>query len=216
MMRHHTCSALLLVSLVWVTGAKASLYTPVNGMVYDPDLNITWLVDANLGAGSAFDDGYLNNDGLMSWASANSWAQSLVYQGIGGWRLPSTAVSDNSCSFAGPAFGTGCTGSELGHMYYVELGAPVINPAEPTSLPDPGPFQHLQADGYWSGTAYDATYAYVLNFGFAGQQAADSKALGYYAWAVHDGNVAAVPAPAAAWLLATGVVGLLVRAARRR
>lgn len=159
----------------------------------------------------------------MTWASAVAWAANLEYYDAvrdvtwTDWRLPATQVPDAGCSMVPPvALGAGCTGSELGHMYYVELGAPVINPAVPTALPDPGPFTNLIADGYWSGTEYDASFAYVVNFGFAGQQAGDQKSLGYFAWAVRDGDVSAVPLPAASWLLGTAVVALVARTRRQR
>ncbi|MBA3588920.1 hypothetical protein [Methylibium sp.] len=53
-----------------------------------PALDLTWLTDANAGAGSSFDDGLSNSDGRMSWTSANAWAAALVVDGVAGWRLP--------------------------------------------------------------------------------------------------------------------------------
>ncbi|HMU63228.1 MAG TPA: hypothetical protein PKD35_00935 [Nitrosomonas sp.] len=55
---------------------------------YDPNLNITWLANANAGAGSSFDDGVNTTDGRMTWTSANAWTASLNIGGITGWRLP--------------------------------------------------------------------------------------------------------------------------------
>lgn len=91
----------------------------------------------------------------------------------------------------------------------------MTDPLGPNAAPGPGPFSNIQADGYWSGTAYDATFAYVVNFGFSGAQAADNKSLGYFAWAVRDGDVAEIPAPGAAWLFATGILSVVARALRR-
>ncbi|MDH5254736.1 MAG: PEP-CTERM sorting domain-containing protein [Gammaproteobacteria bacterium] len=200
------------------TAANAALIDRGGGLIYDDDRNITWLANANYGAGSSFDDGFSNSDGLMTWQSAIDWAAQLSYfDNVRGatytdWRLAATPPApDNTCTIPQPAFGTGCTGSELGHMFKLELGGTVTDPLGPNPAPGPGPFTNLQGDGYWSGTSFDATNAYVVNFGFSGQQAADNKALGYYAWAVRDGDVSAVPAPGALWLLGTGVLCLAGR-----
>ncbi len=204
------------IALGFAVAANAALLDRGGGLIYDSDRNVTWLANANLGAGSAYDDGFLNNDGLMTWQSAVAWATGLSYGGYDDWRLPNTAVPDATCSMVPPAaFGVNCTGSELGHLYNTELGGTVLNPVGPTPAPGPGPFTNILADGYWSGTAYDATFAYVVNFGFSGQQAADNKTLGYGAWAVRDGDVGVVPAPAALWLFGTALIGLAGRLRRR-
>lgn len=39
---------------------------PTVRLIYDDDRNITWLGDANFGAGSAFDNGSSTTDGLMT------------------------------------------------------------------------------------------------------------------------------------------------------
>jgi hypothetical protein len=156
----------------------------------------------------------------MTWQSAVNWADALSYFDsvravtYTDWRLPSTLAPDATCGTPGPAFGTNCTGSELGHLYYTELGGTVHDPIGPHPAPGPGPFTNLQGDGYWSGTSFDATNAYVLNFGFSGAQAADNKTLGYYALAVREGDV--VPLPGAAWLFGTGLLGVIGWARRRR
>ena len=201
--------------LVCTLSANAALVDRGSGLIFDSDRNLTWLQDANAGAGSQYDDGFSTTDGFMTWASAVAWAANLSYGGYDDWRLPATLVSDATCAIAGPSFGTNCTGSELGHMYYTELGGTVHDPVGPHPPPGPGPFVNLQGDGYWSGTTFDATNAYVLNFGFSGAQAGDSKTLGYYAWAVRDGDVTVVPAPSTAWLLGTALLAGANRARRR-
>ena len=195
--------------------ANAALIDRGGGLIYDSDRNITWLQDANYAQTSG-----VNVTGQLNWQDAVNWAANLSYGGYDDWRLPTTQVPDSglsggTCGNIPLSFGTGCAGGELGHMYYAELNGAVVGSAVSSSVPGPGPFTNLQADGYWSGTEFDATDAYVLNFGFSGQQAADNKAIGYFAWAVRDGDVA-VPAPAAAWLLGTGLLVLAGRARRRR
>ncbi len=125
-----------LLIIVISTSANAALLSRLGGQaVYDTDLNITWLADTNAGAGSVFDDGPTTShgppttDGRMSWASANAWAASLSVGGFTDWRLPITADPDSSCTDdtagvtpSADAIGFNCTGSEMGHLFYNELG----------------------------------------------------------------------------------------------
>jgi hypothetical protein len=192
------------MSLGFTMAANAALVDRGNRLIYqyDPDLpalpGITWLANANLADTNAFGVSGIDADGSMNWETANQWIAAMntaEYLGINNWRLPATPVPDSTCTVPQPAFGTGCTGSELGDMYKTELGGTVTDPLGPNSAPGPGPFTNLQADGYWSGTEFDTRDAYVLNFGFSGAPAADQKFLGYHAWAVRDGDVGEVPAP---------------------
>ena len=74
---------------------------PTVRLIYDEDLNITWLGDANFGAGSAFDDGTAfhpsTTDGKMTWPNAVAWADSLTVGGFDDWRLP---TADTVCGHA--------------------------------------------------------------------------------------------------------------------
>ena len=98
----------------------------VTDAFYDSDLNITWLRDANV-------------NGRMNWATAVSWADGFSFGGYSDWRLP---TSDTCEDF-------NCTGSEMGHLWYVELGNLAGGP-----MTNAGDFQNLQATHYWSGTEY--------------------------------------------------------------
>lgn len=61
-------------------------------------------------------------------------------------RLPTTAQPDPSCSdyfpCGGLSLGTGCTGSEMGHLFNVDG----------VSMGSPGLFLNVRNDYYWSGT----------------------------------------------------------------
>jgi hypothetical protein len=115
--------------------------------LYDTVLDITWLRNANAGAGSSYDnaDEYGGTtDGRMTWANAVAWASSLngsaAVGGTTGWRLPTmidTATSGCNIAFTGTDCGynlqtksgnltqhqAGQTVySEMAHLFYVTLG----------------------------------------------------------------------------------------------
>jgi len=94
-------------------------------LIYDDDLDITWLGDANLGAGSKFENPQLPNGGYMTWENAMAWSADLSVGGFRNWRLPKAPRLDLTCSGQTndvPSFGVGqgCMGSELGHLVNVE------------------------------------------------------------------------------------------------
>ena len=60
-------------------------------LVYDSDLNLTWVADANLAGTLASDDG------LRNWEAAQAWVKGLKIAGLTDWRLPRTAQPDPSC-----------------------------------------------------------------------------------------------------------------------
>ena len=148
--------------------------------LYDTDLNITWLRDAN-------------RNGAMSWAAANAWASGFSLGGFDDWRLPTTLQPDPSCSQQAriigpsvplPGFGFNCSGSEMGHLWYNELG----NTAG--FMSNVGDFVDMQFDNYWSGTAFapnpaDAWYFATYN----GFQSTLPGANEFVAMAVRDGDV---------------------------
>lgn len=195
--------ALLSASLWLATGeASAALIDRGNGMIYDTDLDITWLQNANMGAGSSYDDGFSTTDGLMIWQNAVAWAANLVYGGYDDWRLPTALNQDNS----GPCSGYNCTGSEMGHLFYSELGVTAGSSILDGTASELAKFSDIQSY-YWSGTegpshSHSAWYfSYYTGF----QDTACMDCTGGYAWAVRDGDVAAaVPEPGSLSLLGAG------------
>jgi len=161
---------------------------------YDPNLDITWLADANAGAGSAFDDGFSTTDGKMTWANANAWAAGLSIGGVSGWRLPSADVNEDGtvvdCDGGGVA---GCEDTEMGFLYWEEG----ITDATP------GPFSNVQSEDYWSGTEFDSVFAWSFDFDFGFQDESDKEFRDIYAWAVRSGDA---PAVASALVDLTGTI----------
>ncbi len=160
---------------------------------YDTDLNITWLRDANV-------------NGLMNWDAAVSWAGTYSFGGYTDWRLPTS----DTCT------GHHCTSSEMGHLWYIELGN------SPGPMTNPGKFQNLQKpttdpNYYWSGTEWapNPLNAWNFTFGGGGQYGNYKGNLGY-ALAVRPGDVAAVPEPQTYALFLAGLALVGAVAPRRR
>lgn len=142
------------------------------------------------------------------------------YLGYNDWRLPTTPRSDPSCTYR-QNFNTAdynCAGSEMGHLYYTELGGQARQPIATTHNANYGLFQNLSVSGpAWSGTGYPPCTACAWGFDFDGGIQYGSGVTNYYhAMAVRTGQVAAVPLPAAASLFVSGLIFGLVGVARKR
>lgn len=189
----------------------------LNGQaVYDTELGITWLADANAAAGSPFDDGDSSTDGRMTWANAKAWADSLTVGGVTEWRLPAFVHPDPTCSNYPPSSsGSSCSGSELGHLYYVTLGASVNAGFGSATNPDYALFSNVEAAHYFYTKDNDPVFpSLVVAFdAITGSQGSITDFGNQSAWAVHDGAVGLPPvsglpagglAALAAAMLATG------------
>lgn len=163
---------------------------------YDTVLDITWLADANYGAGSIYDNGTSISDGKMTWAAANTWAANLSFNDgtktYNNWRLPTVnpingSTLNDSTSYNGSTDrgyniseqGTvfaGGKGSEMAHLFYSTLNNKgYVSPSSvyPSytvqagwGLTNTGPFSNFQAYNYWSAMEYAPVTSNAWDFDF--------------------------------------------------
>ena len=215
------------------SNAGAALIDRGGGLIYDSDLDITWLQDANYAKTSGHDP-----NGNMTWGAAMTWASQLEYAGYTGWRLPTvmpingTSTLSTSFSYDGStdfgynisAPGTvyeGSTGSELAHLILYTLGnRSYCNPSgycySGNTFTNFGPFNNLTSESsyYWTDTTHPHVSYYYINFRLdAGRQDSGPDYYNMKAWAVHDGDIAgtasAVPLPAALYMFGSGLLCLM-------
>ncbi len=188
-------TALMLFFLV--ASAEAALIDRGSGFIYDDVQDITWAQDANINGADIWDN-------QVAWAAGYSQTHT-VYGTFDDWRLPTALNGDGS----DPCSGAGCTGSEMGHLFNVDG----------ISSSSMGLFTNLQPYSYWSGTEYAPYTLNAWDFSFffynSGQGSSGKDYYYGYALAVRDGDVAAVPVPAAVWLFgsALGLLGWVRRRA---
>lgn len=226
----------LSVGMLSATGANAALESALGGQVVnDTDLNLTWLANANLAATETFGVGgiilnMVSNqrwmNGWMKWNTAQSWIGAMNtanYLGYNDWRLPTTLQPDASCSsqYQGSS-GYNCTGSEMGHLFYNELGGVAGSSIRTTHNADFALFNNVQTSNnyggsfYWSGTEFAPATSNEWYFNmYQGNQSTYGKSSYMYAWAVRPGQVSAVPEPETYAMLSAGL-GLIGFMARRR
>ncbi len=136
--------------------------------------------------------------------------------GFTDWRLPTALNADGS----GPCQFFNCTGSELGHMYYTELGnvAATVGCTIGVNcgLVNTSPFSNLIDSAYWTSTEDALNTSSAWEFAtFGGVQVTFPKTLEHFSWAVRDGDVAPIPEPSTLLLFGSGLAGLAVWRSRK-
>jgi len=151
--------------------------------------------------------------GETTLGAALAAVDSLVIEGVAGWRLPS--IDRNGDGFAadckGEAVDTCSTDNELSFMLNVRG----------VSAEDPAPFDDVANDWYWSASPNPVNsprvFAWLMSdasqSGFGDAHPAND---GLRTWAVRDGDVSVVPVPAAAWLFGSALLAGGVISRRRR
>jgi hypothetical protein len=217
-------------ALGFASGAYASLIDQ-GATVYDTDLSVAWLKDANLAATQTFGVAGINAVGNMSWDTAHTWVAAMNaanYLGYNDWRLPLIVDTGTpGCNYSYNATDCGynvdTATSEMAHLFYDELhnispfftnGSP--NPAWVLLGANTSPFVNMiqLTDGYWSSTesAVDPSRAWRVNFGDGYQTTFRKDDPDIHVIVLRD--VAAIPEPSALSLLGFGLQG--AGALRRR
>lgn len=188
--RNNVLLLILSFGLLAVPDVDARLIPMPDGLtVYDTVLKVRWLANANLPGTpeGRFGVAGITPNGSMDYATAIRWLTAL--NGLNGgagylehnnWTLPTTPtfpVLDPTCNATGPngnSFGFGCTGSDMGMLFYVSLGLQYPNTAVPIPANTVGPFSNFQPYLYWSNTAQDnkdttkGFHTFSFNTGWAG------------------------------------------------
>jgi len=167
--------------------------------VYDSNLGVCWLADANLAGDSEVRalispfmtplnaDGstpIINPDGTMDYETALNWvnALNLYNNGQGGqgweghtaWQLPAALQADTTCKSetvsTGVWFGVPCMNSALSNLYHVGLKEVFPNSVAPILFTLPYPFLNLQPGLYWaSDSGPEGQWTFSFNNGQSGQ-----------------------------------------------
>jgi hypothetical protein len=169
--------------LIYAATVQADLFQRGDFLIYDSDLNITWLRTANL------------HEDKMTWSQAVDWADNLVYQGYDDWRLP---YSDISC------LGYDCADSEMGHLYYTD-GITSDSPGLFKGVQSRMYWSGTEHED-------DNSMAWRFHFQ-SGNQGKSGKKYERYAWAVRDGDSVThiVPEPVSSLLFITGAAVIAVK-----
>ena len=171
---------------------------------------------------SDFQDGNGNYTGQMTWWGAQAWVDQLSFAGMDNWQLPTILLPDSDCTTdaAGTApsqdsTGYNCKGSDLGHLFYVEIGASAGNPITTGLQEALDKFGIIPNDDYWSNGPTDVPLNFEpYTFSYLGQQTKTSGGSIAMAWPVHPATPT-VPLPATLWLFGSGLLGLLGIARRK-
>jgi len=139
---------------------------------FDTSLNITWFRQAFFGRPSTVTNNILG----------------LNFSGYDGWRLPK---NDLSCGYRE----LDCLGNEMAYLLWNELGG-----SAGVNLYNSGDFLDFSHSYYLEDRSSADEYGYWAQ-NFYGDSVMVGNTFGLYAFAVRDGDIAAVPEPSSTALL---------------
>lgn len=205
------CVGILIVICSSTMSAYSTLIDNGNGtitQIRNDGSVLMWLQDANYAKTSGYvSEAIYAHEGRMFWSTAMKWADDLEYAGYRDWRLPR---ADPLCNTY-----FNCENSELGNLFYQELGGVAGQSILSSSDPDLALFVNIQDYHYWTSTDYPgsddkhwAYYFYMANGGQSGSRTGDvpGHASEFYAWAVR-----VVPEPISSVLFMTGTATFIGR-----
>jgi hypothetical protein len=134
--------------------------SPDGKTAHDNLLNVTWLLDANVGKGECSGVSQVGKGGGMDWNTAWNCIKHLNsgkgYLGHATWQMPFTPNVDRTCKATGTdgnSFAEDCSGSAYGSLFYLafmrHFGETVARQLGPTL----GGFSNLQPSLYWAGNS---------------------------------------------------------------
>jgi PEP-CTERM motif len=197
--------------------------------LYDTDLNITWLRNADIAGGEA---NWNESIARINYPNILPDLYKSQYGGFTGWRMPDMPDYDpvdpgSIFSFGGTLSGYNVDTShnEMAHLFYVSLGNKAryttdfpLTGIEQTGygLTNTGDFLNMKASKYWAGTQYSSSQAYKWTLDMR-DGGVDISCCSWFTMAVRDGDVlvSSVPEPETYAMMLVGL-GVMVAIARRR
>lgn len=231
MQKNIIAGIVLSFTLFLLTGFSQAALTTIGTATYAGlDYNLIW--DDNNNGNSVVWLDYTQPDNILSWVAGLEGALTyniapayIVDWGTNTWRLPATVKGPYIFGMDGTTTGGfNITSSEMGHLFYEELGNLGYFSSDGTrrrsgwGLINTGDFENLLRVLYWSGTEFSDRWNAVWSFNM---DLGDQRILmvytpSYYMYPSNYGlalrnahvSVAETPVPGAIWLLGFGLIGL--------